>query len=155
MTWQGGANIAFSAHVPEYERLEGGARQSSRQSHKPVWKWELVGGENRGAPHPSGSRQVDWAARITHVQGEICCCLILVITFEKLRAVRRGATGRDEGLILVSAGYAHPCLFEDLILPTRNFKNIKFCRISVQFVLSCFRSLATTFLPATEAGTGG
>ena len=110
---------------------------------------------NRGAPHPSGSRQVDWAARITHVQGEICRCLILVITYEKLRAVRRGATGRGEGLILVSAGYAHPCLFEDLILPIRNFKNIKFCRISVQFVLSCFRSLATTFLPATEAGTGG
>jgi len=77
---------------------------------------------NRGAPHPSESRQVDWAARITHVQGEICRCLIFVVTFEKLRAVRWGATGRDEGLILVSAGYVHPCLFEDLIFPTRNFK---------------------------------
>ena len=101
---------------------------------------------NRDTPR---SRQVDWQARITHVQGEICRCLILVVTFEKLRAVRWGATGRDEGLILVSAGDAHPCLFEDLIFPTRNFKNFKFCQISVQFVLSCFRSLATTFIPAT------
>ena len=46
----------------------------------------------------------------------------LVVTFEKLRAVRWDATGRDEGLILVSAGYVHPCLFEDLIFPTRNLK---------------------------------
>ena len=55
-------------------------------------------------------------------RGEICRCQILVVTFEKLRAVRWDATGRDEGLILVSAGYVHPCLFEDLIFPTRNFK---------------------------------
>ena len=148
MTWQGGAKIAFSTHVPEYERLEGGARQLSRQGHKPVWKWELVGGEQRRTPS-WGNRQVDWQARITHVQGEICRCQILIVTFEKLRAVGWDATGRDEGLILVSAEYAHPWLFEDLIFPTRNLKILNSVRYRFQFVLSCFRSLATTFIPAT------
>lgn len=57
------------------------------------------------------SRQVDWQARITHVQGEICRCQVLIVTFEKLRAVGWDATRRDEGSFLVSAEYAHPWLF--------------------------------------------
>lgn len=64
-----------------------------------------------GTETPHMSRQVDWQARITHVQGEICRCQILIVTFEKLRAVGWDATRRDEGSFLVSAEYAHPWLF--------------------------------------------
>ena len=49
--------------------------------------------------------------------------LSLVYYVKNSKAVCRGATRRDGGLILVSAGYAHPCLFEDLISPTSNLKN--------------------------------
>ena len=105
------------------------------------------------------SRQVDWQARITHVQGEICRCQILIVTFEKLRAVGWDATRRDEGSILVSAEYAHPWLFEDLIFPTRNFKNFKFCQISVSICVKLFPEpcydFHSCYYLVAQAGTGG